>query len=142
MVYVWILLLLPVNALCLLLVLFALPGNWLAHFGSPSVRQWIELVFTTPVVLWCGWPLFERGWRSVVTWQLNMYTLIALGVGVAYAFSVVATVAPGIFPDSLRGEHGLVGIYFESAAVMQIEELELFLEEPIVVSQVELSAEN
>ena len=65
-------------------------------------RNWVELALATPVVLWCGWPFFVRGWRSVVTARLNMFTLIALGTGAAYLYSVVATVAPGLFPQSVR----------------------------------------
>src|SRR3989442_3457545 len=76
---------------------------------------WIELVLATPTVLWAGWPLFERGWVSVVNRSLNMFTLIALGTGVAYVFSVVATVAPGLFPETMR-QHGVVPVYFEPAA--------------------------
>ena len=81
-------------------------GHWM---------PWIELVLATPVVLWAGWPLFERGWASVVNRSLNMFTLIALGTGVAYVFSVVATVAPGLFPETMR-QHGVVPVYFEPAA--------------------------
>jgi len=76
---------------------------------------WIEMVLATPVVLWAGWPLFQRGWASVVNRSLNMFTLIALGTGVAYLFSVVATVAPGLFPETMR-QHGVVPVYFEPAA--------------------------
>jgi Cu+-exporting ATPase len=83
-----------------------------------GIRVWLELGLATPVVLWSGWPFFVRGWRSVVTWNLNMFTLIALGVGVAYAYSVVATVVPGVFPASFRGQSGQVGVYFEAAAVI------------------------
>jgi Cu+-exporting ATPase len=79
---------------------------------------WVQLALASPVVLWGGWPFFVRGWQSVVTRQLNMFTLIALGVLVGYAFSLVATVAPGVFPASLRGHDGRVGVYFESAAVI------------------------
>jgi Cu+-exporting ATPase len=74
----------------------------------------------TPVVWWAGWPFFERGWRSVVSRNLNMFTLIALGTGVAWAYSVVATVAPGIFPEAFRSDHGAVGAYFEAAAVITV----------------------
>src|SRR5712691_3291399 len=81
-------------------------GHWM---------PWIELLLATPVVLWAGWPLFERGWASVVNRSLNMFTLIALGTGVAYVFSVVATVAPGLFPETMR-QHGVVPVYFEPAA--------------------------
>ena len=86
-----------------------LPGAW---------PQWIQFAMATPVVLWGGWPFFVRGVQSVRTMNLNMFTLIALGVGVAYVFSVVATVAPGIFPDAFRGMHGQVAVYFEAAAVI------------------------
>ena len=85
---------------------------------SPGVRQWIELVLATPVVLWGGWPFFVRGWRSVVTWNLNMFTLIGLGVAVAWGYSIVATVAPGIFPESVKMPDGHVPVYFEAAAVI------------------------
>ena len=83
-------------------------SGWL----SPGAAHWIELVLATPVVFWCGWPFFERGWASVRTRNLNMFTLIALGVGAAYGFSLVATVAPEVFPEGARG------VYFESAAVI------------------------
>jgi Cu+-exporting ATPase len=86
----------------------------LAH----ATRRWIELGLATPVVLWCGWPFLLRGWRSVRSWNLNMWTLIGLGVGVAYVYSVVASLAPGLFPASLRGPHGAVEVYFEAAAVI------------------------
>src|SRR5258705_13746848 len=80
--------------------------------------QGLELALATPVVLWGGWPFFGRGWQSVVTRNLIMFTLIALGVGVAYTYSVVATIAPRIFPPSFRTENGTVGVYFEAAAVI------------------------
>jgi heavy metal translocating P-type ATPase len=83
----------------------------------PTVSSWIQLALATPVVLWAGWPFFERGWTSVRTWKLNMFTLIAMGTGVARLFSVVATVAPGIFPEAFRME-GTVDVYFEAAAVI------------------------
>jgi Cu+-exporting ATPase len=86
----------------------------LAH----STRRLIELGLATPVVLWCGWPFLVRGWRSVRTWHLNMWTLIGLGVGVAYVYSVIATLAPGLFPASLRGHHGEVEVYFEAAGTI------------------------
>src|SRR5262249_2913003 len=76
------------------------------------------LVLATPVVLWGGWPFFERGWTSLVTRRLNMFTLIALGTGVAYGYSLVAALLPGIFPASFRGPMGEVPIYFEAAAVI------------------------
>ena len=79
--------------------------------------RWLELAVATPVVLWGGWPILERGWASIRTRSLNMFTLIALGSGTAYLYSVVATLAPGIFPPSFR-EHGMVAVYFEPAAVI------------------------
>ena len=84
---------------------------------SEKASAWIQLVLATPVVLWAGWPFFERGWTSVRTMKLNMFTLIAMGTGVAWLFSVVATVAPGIFPDAFRMD-GVVDVYFEAAAVI------------------------
>ncbi|HEU4891619.1 MAG TPA: heavy metal translocating P-type ATPase [Vicinamibacterales bacterium] len=88
----------------------ALPHGWL---------NWIQVALATPVVLWGGWPFFVRGWTSVVNRHLNMFTLIALGVGAAFGFSVVATLAPGLFPDSLR-VMGEVGVYFEPAAIIVV----------------------
>ena len=82
-----------------------------------GVSAWIQLVLATPVVLWAGWPFFERGWTSVRTLKLNMFTLIAMGTGVAWLFSVVATVAPGIFPEAFRMD-GAVDVYFEAASVI------------------------
>ncbi len=80
----------------------------------------MQLAFATPVVFWAGWPFFERGWRSLVTRNLNMFTLIALGIGVAWLYSVVATVWPSIFPPEFREHHGAVATYFESAAVITV----------------------
>ena len=94
------------------------PGQPLAKLASRSVWEWVELLLATPVVLWAGWPFFVRGWRSVVNRNLNMFTLIALGVGVAYLYSVIAVLAPGIFPASFRGPDGQVAVYFEAAAVI------------------------
>ena len=79
---------------------------------------WLQLVLATPVVLWAGWPFFVRGWASVRTRNLNMFTLIAMGTGIAWLFSVIATVAPQIFPASLRTMGGMVHVYFEAAAVI------------------------
>src|SRR6185436_18670371 len=84
-----------------------------------DVSRWIQFIFSTPVVVWAGWPFFKRGWRSLVTRQLNMFTLIAIGVGTAYAFSAVAMVAPGAFPASFA-HGGKVGLYFEAAAVIVV----------------------
>ena len=77
----------------------------------------LQLILSTPVVLWCGWPLFERGWRSIVTWNLNMFTLIAIGTGAAYAYSVVAILFPALIPDAFRHQ-GTAEVYFEAAAVI------------------------
>ena len=88
--------------------------------GGPRVGNWLQLLLATPVVLWAGWPFFERGWRSLVTRSLNMFTLIALGTGVAWLFSVVATLAPGIFPAAFRAPDGSVAVYFEAAAVIVV----------------------
>ena len=95
-----------------------IPGNPLSQAVSPHVLAWAELILCTPVVLWAGWPLLVRGWQSLVNRSLNMFTLIAMGVGVAYLYSVVATIAPDLFPDSFRDAHGKVGLYFEAAAVI------------------------
>ena len=87
--------------------------------GVPGwAMNWTQLALATPVVLWGGWPFFVRGWQSVVNRSLNMFTLIALGVAVAWAYSVVATALPGVFPQSFRTHHGQIGVYFEAAAVI------------------------
>lgn len=88
--------------------------DWLGH----AVSKWVELAFATPVVLWAGWPFFVLGYRSIVSWNLNMFTLISIGTAAAWLYSIVATIAPGIFPDSFRDEAGGVGVYFEAAAVI------------------------
>ncbi len=85
---------------------------------APRLAMWVQLVLGTPAVLWCGWPFFQRGWASLVSRRLNMFSLIALGTGVAYSYSVVAALAPQIFPASFRGPHGEVPLYFEAAAVI------------------------
>jgi Cu+-exporting ATPase len=91
-------------------------GN--AAVVAPRAAVWLQLVLATPAVLWGGWPFFERGWRSLVSRRLNMFTLIALGTGVAYAYSLVAGLMPGIFPPSFRTPEGEVPVYFEPAAVI------------------------
>ena len=96
-----------------------LPGQPLQRLLPAGALHWFELALATPVVLWGGWPFFERGWASLVNRHLNMFTLIALGVGAAYTFSVVATIAPGLFPPSFRMD-GHVGVYFEPAAVIVV----------------------
>jgi Cu+-exporting ATPase len=85
-----------------------------------QVSNWIQLVLATPVVLWAGWPFFERAWASLVNRRLNMFTLIAMGTGVAWVYSVVATAAPDIFPDTFRAADGSVAIYFEAASVIAV----------------------
>ncbi|KOF17182.1 haloacid dehalogenase [Ensifer adhaerens] len=85
-----------------------------------QASNWLQLVLATPVVLWAGAPFFERAWRSIVTRHLNMFTLIAMGTGVAWAYSVVATVAPGLFPTTFRSVDGSVAVYFEAAAVITV----------------------
>jgi Cu+-exporting ATPase len=94
------------------------PGRPLERLASPHALGWLELVLATPIVLWGGWPFFVRGWQSVVNRSLNMFTLIGIGVGVAYLYSVIARLFPGIFPASFRGEAGEVAVYFEAAAVI------------------------
>jgi len=97
------------------------------HLGLPlretlggSASSWAELALSTPVVLWAGWPFFLRGWKSLVNRSLNMFTLIAMGVGAAYLFSAVATLVPQIFPAGFRDAQGHVGVYYEAAAVIVV----------------------
>jgi Cu+-exporting ATPase len=87
---------------------------------APDVSVWIQFALATPVVLWAGWPFFVRGWQSLVTRNLNMFTLIALGTGVAWLYSVVATVLPGVFPPAFRTMDGTVAVYYEAAAVITV----------------------
>ncbi len=94
------------------------PGLALHRWFPGTSLNWIQLLLAAPVVLWAGYPLFHRGWFSVRTRNLNMFTLIALGTGVAFAYSLVATLAPGLFPEGLRGHGGRVGVYFEAAAAI------------------------
>ncbi len=95
-----------------------LPGQPLQHLLSSGVITWIELILATPVVLWGGKPFFERGWASVVNRSPNMFTLIAIGTGTAYGYSLIASLFPGIFPASFRDAEGHVALYFEAAAVI------------------------
>ncbi|WP_114417687.1 heavy metal translocating P-type ATPase [Marinospirillum perlucidum] len=90
------------------------------HLLDPQTSNWIQLVLATPVVAWCGWPFFVRGWKSIVNRNLNMFTLIAIGTGVALVYSLVATLAPQIFPGAFRQEDGSVAVYFEAAAVIVV----------------------
>lgn len=110
-------------ALALTLPVFVL--DMTAHLGgihlmNPQAANWLGFALATPVVLWAGWPFFERGWQSVRTRNLNMFTLIAMGTGVAYIYSVVATFAPQVFPAAFRDHHGAVAVYFEAAAVITV----------------------
>jgi Cu+-exporting ATPase len=95
-----------------------IPGQPLQKLVSPKSLTWIEFVFAVPVVLWGAWPFYIRGWRSIISRRFNMFTLISLGIGVAFIYSIVATLAPQIFPQTLRNENGLVSVYFEAAAVI------------------------
>jgi Cu+-exporting ATPase len=109
-------------ALSVPVVALEMGGHFLAGHGriDQTLSNWIQLLLATPVVIWAGWPFFVRGWQSVVTRNLNMFTLIAMGTGVAWAYSVVATVAPGVFPPAFRGHDGAVAVYFEAAAVITV----------------------
>ena len=98
-------------------------GNHLAGghgLIAQNLSNWIQFALATPVVLWAGWPFFERGWQSLKTRNFNMFTLIALGTGTGYLYSVVATLAPGLFPADFRGHDGAVAVYFEAAAVITV----------------------
>ena len=90
------------------------------HLFSPTTSNWVQMILATPVVLWAGWPFFQRGWQSLVNRSLNMFTLIAMGTGAAWLYSMVATLAPGIFPDQFRQADGSVAVYFEAAAVITV----------------------
>jgi Cu+-exporting ATPase len=96
-----------------------LPGTPL-HSLNAGVLNWVQLVLATPVVLWCGWPFFRRAWDSIKFLSPNMFTLIALGVGAAYLYSLVATLAPGLFPEGFRMADGAVQQYFDTAAVVTV----------------------
>ncbi len=113
----WVSLALSIPALAFMLADF-LPGQPLMNVVPAQVLHWIQFVLATPVVLWGGWPFFQRGWASVLSRHLNMFTLIALGTGAAYGYSAVATLFPGIFPPSFRGMDGEVAVYFEAAALI------------------------
>jgi P-type Cu+ transporter len=109
-------------ALVLALPVFLLEmgGHIFGPLLAPAVSNWVQLALATPVVLWAGAPFFERGWQSIVTRNLNMFTLIAIGTGTAWLYSIVATVSPGIFPAAFRGADGTVAVYFEAAAVITV----------------------
>ncbi|MEC9368683.1 MAG: YHS domain-containing protein, partial [Pseudomonadota bacterium] len=110
----------PLTAGVLLLAMGPMAGlpvrEWFGYQGA----AWMELALATPVVLWAAWPFFERCWMSLINRHANMWTLIGIGVGAAWLYSVVATVTPEIFPDSFREEGGRVGVYFEAAAVIVV----------------------
>jgi Cu+-exporting ATPase len=95
-----------------------IPGQPVQRAIPATLRIWIELALASPAVLWAGWPLLTRGWQSIVNRSLNMFTLIAMGVGVAYAYSLFAALFPGVFPQSFRAPDGSVPLYFEAAAVI------------------------
>lgn len=103
-------------------VVLEMGGHLVGGHGwvDQTLSNWIQLVFATPVVLWAGWPFFVRGWQSLVTRNLNMFTLIAMGTGVAYVYSVIGTVVPESFPATFRGHGGAVAVYFEAAAVITV----------------------
>src|SRR6266446_5584833 len=105
-------------ALSLPLLFLSMLGEALGLHLAPTVRNGIEFLLATPVVLWGGWPFFQRFWGSLVNRSPNMFTLIGLGTGAAYLSSVAATLVPGLFPASYRGMHGAVPVYFEAAAVI------------------------
>ncbi|MGO4123624.1 heavy metal translocating P-type ATPase [Inquilinus sp. YAF38] len=111
-------------ALTIPIVLLEMGGHLLgidlAHVIGAHTAVWVQLVLATPVVLWAGWPFLVRGWQSVVRRSLNMFTLIALGTGAAWLYSVVAALVPGLFPDGFRGMDGTVAVYFEPAAVITV----------------------
>ena len=95
-----------------------IPGQPIQRSFSPQLLNWVQLVLATPVVLWGGWPFFQRGWASIVNRSLNMFTLIAIGIGTAFIYSLVATLFPDAFPQSFRSHGGGVGVYFDAAAVI------------------------
>jgi Cu+-exporting ATPase len=109
-------------ALALPVVVLEMGGHLVGGHGwvDPTLSNWIQLVFASPVVVWAGWPFFVRGWQSLLTRNLNMFTLIAMGTGVAYVYSLIGTLAPGIFPGNFRGHGGAVAVYFEAAAVITV----------------------
>jgi Cu+-exporting ATPase len=103
-------------------VVLEMGGHLVGGHGwvDQTLSNWIQFAFATPVVLWAGWPFFVRGWQSLVTRNLNMFTLIAMGTGVAWLYSVVGILVPGLFPPAFRGPDGAVAVYFEAAAVITV----------------------
>ena len=116
----WVCLALTIPILVIAMADFVPPLSDRMEATPPWVWQWVEFILATPVVLWGGWPFFVRGVRSMVTRNLNMFTLIAIGTGVAFAFSVVGVLMPNAFPASFRGEGGVVPVYFEAAAAITV----------------------
>src|SRR5579863_6884394 len=114
----WISLGLTVPLLILAMEDMAVGSSGLHATSSTGLAPWIELLLATPVVLWGGWPFFQRGWTSIINRSTNMFTLIAMGTGVAYIFSLIATVFPGLFPLSFRDMNGTPPVYFEAAAAI------------------------
>ena len=108
----------PLSLPVLILAMGADLGLPIDRLVPPTLSLWLQLALATPVVLWCGAPFFARGWASLRNWNLNMFTLIAIGTGAAWLYSVVAALAPGLFPPALRGPDGTVPVYFEAAAVI------------------------
>jgi Cu+-exporting ATPase len=108
--------------LALPVVVLEMGGHLVGGHGlvDQALSNWIQFAFATPVVLWAGWPFFVRGWQSLMTRNLNMFTLIAMGTGVAYGYSVLGTLAPGFFPSAFLGHDGAVAVYFEAAAVITV----------------------
>ncbi|WP_181704810.1 heavy metal translocating P-type ATPase [Chthonobacter rhizosphaerae] len=109
-------------ALSVPVVALEMGGHFLGldHIIDGRTSNWLQMILATPVVLWAGWPFFVRGWNSLVARALNMFTLIAMGTGIAWIYSVVATLAPGVFPAAFRGHDGSVAVYFEAAAVITV----------------------
>jgi Cu+-exporting ATPase len=106
------------GALCVPLLIVSMGADMLGlRIVPPALSPWVQLVLAAPIVLWAGWPFFERGWASLRTRHLNMFTLVSIGVGAAFGYSVIATVAPGLFPASFR-QHGLIPVYYEAAGVV------------------------
>ncbi len=101
----------------LLLAMLPMFGVALDRWIPPRTSQWLQLALSTPAVLWAGWPIFQRGWQSVLTWNLNMFTLVALGTGAAYFYSALAVLFPALIPDAFR-DQGTVQVYFEAAAMI------------------------
>jgi Cu+-exporting ATPase len=110
------------GALALPVVVLEMGGHLVGghNWVDPTLSNWVQFVFATPVVLWAGWPFFVRGYQSLLTRNLNMFTLIAMGTGVAYVYSVIGTLAPGVFPENFRSHGGAVAVYFEAAAVITV----------------------